>query len=279
MNEKIVIRNEAPEWHWWTRLPNIVLERVDDPYELALLFVIRKVAGDDADDGVCYMSLRSLAKLAKMGKSTADRKIRSLSKKGLIEAKLKKAPTKSQGWKVWHIRIPRSLWEENERAYCEYPKEKVSQRGTDRQDESQSVPERGESVPEISPTKNHIKKNHISLYRERKGPPSPKRRKRSKKRDPRLDHPACQIYRHFAKKTAKEAARSLLIQTYEQVGEAAFRKGVEEWMVNWSPLNITGLCDRIVKESQGEAGRRVSGRPRESREQEEYYDKLLRSTS
>jgi len=33
------------------------------------------------------------------------------------------------------------------------------------------------------------------------------------------------------------------------------------------------------KESQGEAGRRVSGRPRESREQEEYYDKLLRSTS
>lgn len=158
---KAVIKDEAPDYHWWTRLPNIVLSRVDDPYELALLFVIRKVAGD-AEDGVCYMSIRNLAKAAKMGRSTVNRKILSLAEKGLIQAKKKKAP---RGWKVWHITLPRSLWEENEEVYRE-----LSQRGTHREQEQPSVPEisRGcprdkpATVPEISPTKNHGTKNHIT---------------------------------------------------------------------------------------------------------------------
>lgn len=114
MESKAVIKDEAPEWHWWTRLPNIVLSKVGDPYELALLFVIRKVAGDDPDDGVCYMNLHSLAGQAKMDIKTARKKIHSLVKKGLIRAELKIGP---RGFKVWHITLPRSLWEENEAAY------------------------------------------------------------------------------------------------------------------------------------------------------------------
>jgi|GEM_PF-4289298 len=148
-----VIKDEEPDRHWWTRLPNIVLSKVDDPYELALLFVIRKVAGD-GENGICYMSTRTLAGIAKMGHNTVKRKIHSLAEKGLINTELKKAP---RGWKVWHITFPRSVWEENEKVYRE-----LSQKRTEIPLEEPTVPEKdrdctreeGGTVPEEGSTKN-----------------------------------------------------------------------------------------------------------------------------
>jgi len=159
--ESVVVRDEVPEYHWWSRLPNIVLEKVDDPYEGWLLFTIRKIVGDGALDGVCYMSLRNLAKVAKMAHSTVAKKIRSLAEKGLIEAELKKAPVRSRGWEVWHITIPRSLWEDNER---EWQERKVYGRRTDPgsvHGTPETVRGNAKSVHQAVSTNNHITKNRI----------------------------------------------------------------------------------------------------------------------
>jgi len=112
--ERVEIRDEAPEWHWWTRLPNIVLEKIENPFEGWLLLVIRKVAGDDLKNGcpvgVCSMSQRKLAEVANMSRTQVSRTMHALLQKGLIEGELKKAED-GEGWPVWHITIPRSLWE------------------------------------------------------------------------------------------------------------------------------------------------------------------------
>lgn len=166
---KAIIKDEVPEWHWWTRLPNIVVAKVDDPYELALLFRIRKVVGD-AEDGVCYMSTRTLAGIAKMHFNTVCKKIHSLAEKGLIRAELKEAP---RGWKVWHINLPRSLWEENEAAYRQLS---VQTEPTVHQGLQDCTPRVTGTVHQECSTKNHITKNHIKKKRVAKYPSSSKKR-------------------------------------------------------------------------------------------------------
>lgn len=154
---KAIIKDEVSEWNWWTRLPNIVLTKVEDPHEGWLLFAIRKVAGDNPEDGVCYMTMQNLADLAKMGRSTVRKKIHSLADKGLIRAEIRKAP---KGRNVWHITVPRSLWEENEEAYRQLSEatDPLESMGTP------DVPDRytreyGTGTPDHAKTKNHTKKN------------------------------------------------------------------------------------------------------------------------
>jgi len=127
----VVQQREKRKWHRFTRLPNNVLQKVESPYELALLFVIRSSYLDDLQEGshpgVCKKSLRTLGKEAKMSHHTVSKTIRSLLAKGLLEGEKRIPENGKSGWPCWHLTVPRSLWEENEALWEE---ERESEMGT-----------------------------------------------------------------------------------------------------------------------------------------------------
>lgn len=278
---KTKVKDQAPEYHWWTRLPNIVLERIETPYQLTLLFVYKKIA---AEAGECWFTMEKIAEMAKMSMGKASQTRRGLEKLGLIKVELRK-PKKSRGRPCCHVTVV-NIWEENEaewRRICAererrlVPEEIFSSPHEEIEEiPASSSPHEGYPSPREA-TKN--KEEDIpSLYREGKSPPAST-----------SDHKRLMaLYREAiredeGKKKGKEltapgkenkAAEEILemgftaeeaIDCYHHFKAESFWRGKH--------LSLAYIVEHIGawRESKGEASRRVPGKQGVSQAQRDYY--------
>jgi len=227
-------------WHWAQHQIIDIHGAELGPYGLAIYYALCRHTDVDRS---CWPSYATLAKETGMTRRQAIHQMNRLIRMGLVT----KEPRKDEAGD------PTS----NRYTITDLVPTKGGDEGDALGSEGDSPPlvnqvhqgSEGDSPKGEPPKNNHLEDIPSSI--EEGAPPPPAIPSRNKSTDPQLKHPACQIYRHFARLTAKEAARPLLIAACEQVGEDAFREGVAEWMANWSPHNVTGLCDRILKGGNG----------------------------
>lgn len=160
----IGIHDESPKRHWWTRIPNIVLEKLPNPWEFKLYFTLKKIAGEE---GECWYTTEHLAKIAGMSVGSVVKYRQELERKGLIKCLLRKPINQrtgepSRGRPCYHSTIV-DIWDENEARWREIRSEGISSRdeekaGVSSPREGLSSPDEGYRSPDEA-TKNLRKKN------------------------------------------------------------------------------------------------------------------------
>lgn len=142
--------------------------------------------------------------------------------------------------------------------------------------ETGSLPNETKSLPdETKLGSNGAHKNIRSNKNMREGDktsPLPKKEKgirSSKKRDPRLNHPALKIYRSLAQLSTPAAVRDDMIRAYQDLGEARWQWAVKEWIGRgYNPRNIAGMIEVAHHGFRDQRGGK-HGQDRELRYQEE----------
>lgn len=150
------------QWHWWTRIPNIIFEELTDAYEFRLYFHYKRVCGDH---GVCWQTNENIAKMTGMSAGMVTKARRALEEKGLIRCEMRK-PLGSRGRPCWHVTIL-DIWEKNEQVYQARYGKQISSRDEQSQgicspDEGNASPHEGYRSPhEGYPSPREAKKNPI----------------------------------------------------------------------------------------------------------------------
>ena len=101
------IKDDSGDRIYWVQTPLLIWARSLDPYDLALWFTIKAVAGED---GECILSTEDLATLSMMSVGKVSQCRSRLIELGLLEGEVRKDPEYPQP--VWHLTIP-DIWEDN----------------------------------------------------------------------------------------------------------------------------------------------------------------------
>jgi hypothetical protein len=101
------VEDQSGDHKYFVITPQLVWALARDPYDLALWWVVKMVAGDSEE---CYLSTPQLAALAMMSTGKVADCRRHLLQTGLLTGEIRRDPGYPQP--VWHLRIP-DLWQRN----------------------------------------------------------------------------------------------------------------------------------------------------------------------
>jgi hypothetical protein len=103
----VQLEDRTNDRKYFTMLPNVLWEMGLSCYDLALYAYVKRVAGEA---GICWHSMRDLAKQTGMSLSAIDDSRKTLEAKGLITCTKRKH--NETGWAGWHISIV-DVWQKN----------------------------------------------------------------------------------------------------------------------------------------------------------------------
>jgi hypothetical protein len=101
------IEDKSNDKKYYVMLPRMVFYKSTSPYDLALYFAIKDIAGEE---GECMISTPDLARFAMMSSGQVCKSRNFLIDQGVLEGEVRRDPGYQQP--VWHLRIP-DIWQEN----------------------------------------------------------------------------------------------------------------------------------------------------------------------
>jgi hypothetical protein len=215
------VRDDSDEKKYFTQIPNIIEIKGLGVYAFRLYFHLKRVAGDK---GKCYKSTETLAKDCGIGMASVSR-----AKKELIEHKLITIEKKkSKRGKPYHeIRIV-NIWDENMAYFSKTSPQEV-------------ITSEEEFITSPQEIKNNPSKNKTNNKR------------KSRKRDVRLDHPAIIAYREEVHLHVPINLRDDVIKKVDNAEK--WKDIIHNWMLKgWNKQNIEGMLD-VYENGWGKNGK------------------------